>query len=103
MRWGLSLLVEKAPEAIAGDIQRPRRERRRQADVPRRVQAPSVHRAGVRLLRMDHEARRQAALFHLRCGRLGHHFLPLSCFQGDESRALRALMARFKMAAVNKV
>jgi hypothetical protein len=57
-------LLEKAPEAVAGDIQRARRERRRQAHVPRRAQVPSVHRAGEQLLRVDQKAERQAATFY---------------------------------------
>src|SRR5712671_3980958 len=36
-----SMVVEKAAEANAGKLQRACRERCRQADVPRRVQAPS--------------------------------------------------------------
>jgi hypothetical protein len=62
------MVVEKAPEAVAGELQRSRRKRYRQAHVSRRVQAPSVHRAGERLLRVAQKARRQAAVFHQRRG-----------------------------------
>jgi hypothetical protein len=61
-----SLLVEKAAEAAAGDVQCASGERCRQADVPRRLQAPSLHHSGERLLRVDHQGRWQAAVFHQR-------------------------------------
>src|SRR5258708_34973688 len=45
----LPLLVEKAPEAAAGDVQCPSGERHRQADVPRRLQTPKLRQPGQRL------------------------------------------------------
>jgi nitrogen fixation protein len=60
--------VEKAPEAVAGDLQCASRERRQQAHVPGRIQAPSVHHSGERILRVDQETGWQAAVLYQRCG-----------------------------------
>jgi putative SOS response-associated peptidase YedK len=67
MRWGPDpLVVEKAQEGTAVHLQRARRERCRQADIPRRIQTGPVHHSGQRLLRMEADAERQAALLHQR-------------------------------------
>jgi putative SOS response-associated peptidase YedK len=46
-----SMVVEKAPEAIAGDVQRASGQRCRQAHVSGRLQTASVHHPGIRLYR----------------------------------------------------
>jgi hypothetical protein len=61
-----AMVVEQAFQAAPGELQRAIRDRRRQADVQGRIQAPSVRHRGEWLLRVAQEARRQAAVFH-RC------------------------------------
>ena len=58
MRWGLVpyLVVEAAQAIEARDLQRPRRDRRRETVLPRAVQAPALPDPGVRLLRVARHA-----------------------------------------------
>ena len=62
--------METAPKAIAGELQRKSRDGCRQAHVPGCIRAPPLHHSGERLLRVDQETGRQAALFlqRRRCG-----------------------------------
>jgi hypothetical protein len=54
MRWGLvPSWWKKTRQGRALNLQRPRRERRRKADVPVGVQAQPLHHSGIGLLRME--------------------------------------------------
>ena len=48
-----TVFLEKKPEGGAGDVQRARRDDRRKADVPRLLQAPTLHYSGERIFRVD--------------------------------------------------
>jgi hypothetical protein len=76
MRWEAnSIVVEEDRQGRAIDHQRPRRERRRKADVPVGIQAQPLHHPGAGLLRIEDDAGRQAAAHHQRGRRWGamHH------------------------------
>jgi len=71
-RWGIiPMVVKKASQAIAHKLPRASRERRRQSDVPRRLQTTSLRDSGLWLLRMDQKAGRSTAVLHPRRGRRG--------------------------------
>ena len=54
---GLCRLVEKAAQRASLDVQRPRRDGRRKADVPIGVQVAPLRHSGVGLLRVDGQAK----------------------------------------------
>jgi putative SOS response-associated peptidase YedK len=72
MRWGLiPSLVEKDRQGSPLDLQRPRRDGGREADVPRCLQAQPLRDPGFGLLRVEADTDRQADLLHLGRQRLG--------------------------------
>lgn len=62
MRWGPpAVVVEEAVQGAAGDVQRPRRDCGREADVPLVLQGPPQRHPNERLLRLDRCSRLQDA------------------------------------------
>ena len=72
MRWGLVPARWKKSLKEAGDVQRARRLRSGQTDVPHRVQGAALHCAGERIFRMDWRERCEAAASLYR----GRRFVP---------------------------
>src|SRR5262249_48563698 len=65
MRWGLVPYWWKKPlKQVPATFNARAENDRRHTHVPRRLQTPSVHRAGERLLRVAQTPGRQAAVFH---------------------------------------
>jgi hypothetical protein len=88
--------MEEDCHGRAVDLQRPRRECRRKADVPVGVHAQPVYHSSVGLLRMEADAERQAALFHQRerwsCAQHRRSEGPVAQRQHRRNRVVRTMI-----------